>query len=202
MVAKLIDSSETVPFDPGFSEHAVIFTPNIESAYNILNSIPALHQKKFQFKMFYPQLLRLVDSTIAFYLGCLLWASYISNKYKNSPKKIDGNSYLGKKVKPEDALHEIDFIISYLKQFEKDCRYYLGNAKDMKAEWGEIIQVYKDFLVLNDFLTKAETTADIKLPQALKPAGENELEKIMSVINDSISSAQLEKLYTVKNLIL
>lgn len=202
MVAKLLENSDTVPFDPGFSEHAVIFTPNIESAYNILNSIPALHQKKFQFKMFYPQLLRLVDSTIAFYLGCLLWASYISKKYKNSPRKIDGNSYFGKNVKADDALHEIDFIISYLEQFEKDCKYYMGKAKDIKPEWDEIINIYKEFLILNEFLTKAETTADIKLPDSIKDVDEKNLEKILSQIELAISSAQLEKLYEVKSIIL
>lgn len=202
MVAKLLENTDTVPFDPGFSEHAVIFTPNIESAYNILNSIPALHQRKFQFKMFYPQLLRLVDGTIAFYLGCLLWASYITKKYKDTPKKIEGNSYFGKNVKSDDALHEIDFIISYLEQFEKDCKYYMGKAQDVKPEWDEIINVYKEFLIMNEFLTKAETTADIKLPSSIKNIDGEQLDKILSQIELSISSAQLEKLYEVKNLIL
>ncbi len=202
MVAKLLENTDTVPFDPGFSEHAVIFTPNIESAYNILNSIPALHQRKFQFKMFYPQLLRLVDSTIAFYLGCLLWASYITKKYKDTPKKIEGNSYFGKNVKSDDALHEIDFIISYLEQFEKDCKYYMGKAQDVKPEWDEIINVYKEFLIMNEFLTKAQTTADIKLPSSIKNIDGEQLDKILSQIELSISSAQLEKLYEVKNFIL
>ena len=202
MVVKLQKNMDTVPFDPGFSEHAVIFTPNIESAYNILNSIPAPHQKKFQFKMFYPQLLRLVDSTVAFYLGCLLWASYISKKYKDSPKKIEGNSYLGKNVKREDALHEIDFIISYLKQFEKDCKYYMGKAKDIKPEWDEIINVYREFLTMNEFLKKAETTADIKLPDSVKELDETNLETIFEKIKSAIDSARLEQLYEVKSLIL
>ena len=202
MVEKVIENKDTVPFDPGFSEHAVIFTPNIESAYNILNSIPALHQKKFQFKMFYPQILKLVDSTIAFYLGCLLWASYISKKYKNAPRRIEGNSYLGKNVKADDALHEIDYIINYLGQFEKDCKYYLGKAKDLKPEWIEIINVYKEFLIENEFLTKAQTTSDIKLPSKIKDILEDDLEKIFLQIEQAISSAQLEKLYEVKNLIL
>lgn len=202
MVEKVIENKDTVPFDPGFSEHAVIFTPNIESAYNILNSIPALHQKKFQFKMFYPQILKLVDITIAFYLGCLLWASYISKKYKNAPRRIEGNSYLGKNVKADDALHEIDYIINYLEQFEKDCKYYLGKAKDLKPEWIEIINVYKEFLIENEFLTKAQTTSDIKLPSKIKDILEDDLEKIFLQIEQAISSAQLEKLYEVKNLIL
>lgn len=197
-----IEIKDSVPFDPGFARYSVMFAPNIESAYSVLNSLNTLHQKKFQFKMFCPQIIKLTESSIAFYLGCLLWATYISKKFINNPKKIDENSYFGKTVTPEDALHEIDYIIFYLKQFEKDCKYYTGKTKDIKPEWSKIIQVYKEFLTINDFLTKAETTADIILPSSLKCPKEDQLDLILQHIEKTLTEGHLEKLFEIKDIIL
>ena len=65
-------------FDPGFVQHISAFVPNIEYVYAGLNRLKNFTLKKNQFKMYYPKIQSLLKNYLGFYLGCILWAAYIS----------------------------------------------------------------------------------------------------------------------------
>lgn len=197
-----MDFSKGVLFDPGYSKYTMAFSPNIDAAHNMLFSIKALHQRKFKFQIMYPQLLKLLEQTVSFYLGCLLWAAFITQNFKSEPKEILDNSFIGKTVNAEDMLFEVNYAINYIDKLKKDCKYYLGKNCNIPDDWEEVMTVYKDFLTLNDFLVNAKTTADIKLPQKIKTPSKTELEEILENIENVTKTGELKELFKVKKYIL
>lgn len=189
-----------VPFDPGYSHISAAFSAHIDAIYNILNSVRVPHQKKFQFKMYQKEIIRLINSTMAFYLGCLLWAAYISNKYDiSNPKEIADNGYLGKTLSYEEMYYEINYLIEYLPKFEKDCKYYIGKPY-FDENWLNIAETYKEFLKINECLIHAEKTSDIKLPSNIKKLDNNTLEKAAQYIEKAVND-EMSILFQAKELI-
>jgi hypothetical protein len=197
-----MDFSKGVLFDPGYSKYTLAFSLNIDAAYNMIFSIKAFNQRKTKFKIIYPQLLKLFEQTVSFYLGCLLWATFISKNFANEPKEIIGNDYIGQEIDEEKMLYEVNYIISYFEKLKKDCKYYLGKECNLPQEWLTIMETYKEFLTMNDFLVNAKTTMDIKLPTTIKNVENQELETILLQIKDVVENGKLNKLFEVKNLIL
>ncbi len=197
-----MDFSKGVLFDPGYSKYTLPFSSNIDAAYNMLFTIKSPHQRKFKFQMLYPQLLKLLEHTVSFYLGCLLWASFISNNFADDPKDILENSYIGKTVKDDEMLFEVNYAISYIEKLKKDCKYYLGKNCNIPEDWTKILSAYKEFLTLNEFLTTAKTTSDIKLPASLVKPSPDDLNKILEIVESVISTGNLPELFKAKKYIL
>lgn len=197
-----MDFSKGVLFDPGYSKYTLPFASNIDAAYNMLFSIKSPHQRKFKFQMLYPQLLKLLEHTVAFYLGCLLWAAFISKNFKDSPKDILDNSYVGKTVNEEEMLFEVNYAISYIEKLKKDCKYYLGKNCNIPENWSEIMAVYKEFLTGNNFLVNAKTTADIVLPEQIKEQSQEELNKILEIIENVVKTGEFKELFSAQKYIL
>ena len=181
-----MDFSEGVLFDPGYSKFALPFSPNIDAGYNMLLSIKSPHQRKFKFQILYPQFLKLLENTVNFYLGCLLWATFISRNFLNDPKEILENNFLGRDVE----------------KLKKDCQYYLGKNCNIPNDWVNILFVYKDFLIMNNYLVDAQNTSDIKLPQAIKNISSNDLTLILEKIESVLQLGDLSKLIEAKDFIL
>ncbi len=196
-----MDFSQGVLFDPGYSKYTLPFSSNIDAAYNMLFSIKAPHQRKFKFQLLYPQLLKLLEQNVAFYLGCLLWASFISYNFKDSPKSILENSYLDKTVNEKEMFFEINYAISYLEKLKKDCKYYLGKNCNIPENWQKILSAYKKFLEINSFLVHAKTTADIKLPEELKYPQQDDLNCIIKTIESAINTGNLPVLFNAEKYI-
>lgn len=165
-------------------------------------SIKAPHQRKFKFQMVYPQLLKLLEHTISFYLGCLLWATFISKNFKDNPKEILDNHYIGQKIKEDEMLFEVNYAIGYIEKLKKDCKYYLGKTCNLPDDWMQIMQIYKEFLMVNEFLVEAKSSADIKLPLAIKEPSQDDLNKILEQIELVVKSGELKELFKVKKLII
>ncbi len=197
-----MDFSKGVLFDPGYSKYTLPFSQNIDAAYNMILSIKAPHQRKFKFQMVYPQLLKLLEHTISFYLGCLLWAAFISNNFKDNPKEILDNHYIGQKIKEDEMLFEVNYAIGYIEKLKKDCKYYLGKTCNLPEDWMQIMQIYKEFLMVNEFLVEAKSSADIKLPLAIKEPSQDDLNKILEQIELVVKSGELKELFKVKKLII
>ncbi|DAB20487.1 TPA: hypothetical protein CPT85_09895 [Candidatus Gastranaerophilales bacterium HUM_21] len=197
-----MDFSKGVLFDPGYSKYTLPFSQNIDAAYNMILSIKAPHQRKFKFQMVYPQLLKLLEHTISFYLGCLLWAAFISNNFKDNPKEILDNHYIGQKIKEDEMLFEVNYAIGYIEKLKKDCKYYLGKTCNLPDDWMQIMQLYKEFLMVNEFLVDAKSSADIKLPLAIKEPSQDDLNKILEQIELVVKSGELKELFKVKKLII
>lgn len=197
-----MDFSKGVLFDPGYSKYTLPFSQNIDAAYNMILSIKAPHQRKFKFQMVYPQLLKLLEHTISFYLGCLLWATFISKNFKDNPKEILDNHYIGQKIKEDEMLFEVNYAIGYIEKLKKDCKYYLGKTCNLPDDWMQIMQIYKEFLMVNEFLVEAKSSADIKLPLAIKEPSQDDLNKILEQIELVVKSGELKELFKVKTLII
>ena len=198
----MMDFSKGVLFDPGYSKYTLAFSQNIDAAYNLLFTMKSMHQRKFKFQMIYPQLLKLLEHTVSFYLGCLLWATFISKNFENNPKDILDNCYIGKNVNEEEMLFEVNYAISYFDKLKKDCKYYLGKDCNLPKEWVEIFEVYKNFFKINNFLVDAKSTADIKLPTEIKQVSDDDLNQILKKIEEVINNGELKNLFDVKSLIL
>ena len=197
-----MDFSKGVLFDPGYSKYTLPFSQNIDAAYNMILSIKAPHQRKFKFQMVYPQLLKLLEHTISFYLGCLLWATFISKNFKDNPKEILDNHYIGQKIKEDEMLFEVNYAIGYIEKLKKDCKYYLGKTCNLPDDWMQIMQIYKEFLMVNEFLVEAKSSARIKLPFAIKEPSPDDLKKILDQIELVVKSGELKELFKVKKLII
>lgn len=196
-----MDFSKGVLFDPGYSKYTLPFSPNIDAAYKMIFSMKSQNQRKFKFRLLYPQLLKLLEHTISFYLGCLLWASYISQQFKNDPKAILDNNYLGQTVNEEEMLFEVNYVISYIEKLKKDCMYYLNKTCNLPENWLQIMTVYKEFFTMNEFLVNSKTTSDIKLPATIKELSQEDRNTILAIIETVVATGELKELFKVQELI-
>lgn len=197
-----MDFEKGVLFDPGYSKYTLAFAQNIDAAYTVLFSLKSPHQRKFKFQTIYPQLLKLLEHTVSFYLGCLLWASFITQKFVDCPKDILDNDYIGQTVNEESMLFEVNYAISYIEKLKKDCKYYLGKTCNLPDEWAVVMSVYKEFLTMNNFLVEARNTSDIKLPDCIKKLSENDLKTILEKIEEVVKTGDFKDLFAIKSLIL
>ena len=192
--------TKTVAFDPGYSKFLTSFINNVEMMYYEINKFKNLGQKKFKFKTYYPQIIKLIEQNIAFYLGCMLWAEYVVSQ---GDAEITGNHCLGLEYKEEIELQEINYICAFLEYFGKDTKYYL-NQNFVIEDWKlEILEKYKEFARLNKGFVEAKLGSDIKLPESLKTLTEKDIEKIHDTITkDVVIKGDFSKLYELKDLII
>ena len=181
-----------VQFDPGFVAHISAIIPNIEYVYGTLSRFRNFGQKKNQFKMFYPKIKALVDDYIAFYLGCILWADAIKT-LDNKP--VLGNFCCGGDYNEAEIVSEVDFVYSYLAQFKKDVKYYLGKDYEIDEKYLKILEAYKEFLTENKGFTELKTTDDIKLPVSVKLLTAESAKPVFEKIEEVVESGKLTELY-------
>ncbi len=195
----MIDIKDGVQFDPGFIQHISAFEPNIEYVYNTLNTCRNFNQKKMQFKMLCPKIQSLLKNYLGFYLGCILWAVYISNL---DEKPILNNLCFGGEYSENDTLEEVDFIEKYIEQLKKDIKYYTGQNFSFDEKNLTILTAYREFLKINKGFVEAKTTKDIKLPTNLKTPSEKDLGEILSEIEKVIDNGKLYELFPLAEKVL
>ena len=192
--------AKTVAFDPGYAPYLTSFISNIEYMYADINKFKNLGQKRFKFKTYYPQILALIEENVAFYLGCLLWATYVSSQ---KGCEITGNNCLGLEYKEEIELEEINYISEFVKYLGKDTKYYLNMNYEFPKEKQDILEIYKEFAKLNKGFINSKTADDIKLPAQLKTPNEDGIKQIYETITkEVVTTGNFEKLYTLKDIIL
>lgn len=195
--------NKKIAFDPGFGSLVTSFSENMEYAYHEIGSKKSLHQKAFKFKMLKPQIVDLFENSIAFYLGCLLWASYIHFKHQESPLEIEGNGFLGLTQEELDKMDfeiELDYISNFFEKYEKDTQYFLRKKESLKASYKLIVESYREFLKLNDNFMSTKTTADIKLPEHMMFIKELKLDDVEEKINVAIKNRNLSSLFELNQL--
>lgn len=190
--------TKTVLFDPGYAQHTTILSISAEYIYTGLNQIKNFGQKKMKFKMFYPQLTRMADNNVGFCLGSLLWAVYIKSL---GDIQIDGNPCLGGTYNKEEAVEEVDYSIEFFNKLKKDAKYYLGTDYDINPLHLTILELYKEFLVLNCGFVNTRTTNDVQLPTSIIIPSKDNLDKIKNKIEEVITSGNLLDLTEVFGLI-
>lgn len=186
-------------FDPGFVQHMSAFVPNIEYIYAGLNRLKNFTLKKNQFKMYYPKIQSLLKNYLGFYLGCILWAAYISQL---DEKPILNNLCFGGEYSEKETLSEVDFIMDYIEQLKKDVKYYTGQDFTIDENSINILNAYREFLIANKGFVETKTTKDIKLPANLKTPSDKDLEEILSGIEKVIDNGKLYELFPLAQKVL
>lgn len=186
-------------FDPGFVQHMSAFVPNIEYVYAGLNRLKNFTLKKNQFKMYYPKIQSLLKNYLGFYLGCILWAAYISQL---DEKPILNNLCFGGEYSEKETLSEVDFIMDYIEQLKKDVKYYTGQDFTIDENSINILNAYREFLIVNKGFVETKTTKDIKLPTNLKTPSDKDLEEILSGIEKVIDNGKLYELFPLAQKVL
>lgn len=186
-------------FDPGFVQHMSAFVPNIEYIYAGLNRLKNFTLKKNQFKMYYPKIQSLLKNYLGFYLGCILWAAYISQL---DEKPILNNLCFGGEYSEKETLSEVDFIMDYIEQLKKDVKYYTGQDFTIDENSINILNAYREFLIVNKGFVETKTTKDIKLPTNLKTPSDKDLEEILSGIEKVIDNGKLYELFPLAQKVL
>lgn len=186
-------------FDPGFVQHMSAFVPNIEYIYAGLNRLKNFTLKKNQFKMYYPKIQSLLKNYLGFYLGCILWATYISQL---DEKPVLNNLCFGGEYSEKETLSEVDFIMDYIEQLKKDVKYYTGQDFTIDENSINILNAYREFLIVNKGFVETKTTKDIKLPANLKTPSDKDLEEILSGIEKVIDNGKLYELFPLAQKVL
>lgn len=181
-------------FDPGYAQHTTILSINLEYIYLNLSQYRNLGQKKMQFKMVYPKILKMVDGNVGFCLGSLLWAAYLKSE---GDVKIEGNPCLGGEYDEAETVEEADFSIEYFEQLRKDAKYYLGQNYEINSEHVKVVELYKEFITLNKGFTTTRTSNDIILPASIYVPAKEDAEKIYTKIQEVIKSGNLLDLFEV-----
>lgn len=195
----------TVPFDPGFSAISFSFSENIEVVNREFAQLKANHQKKFWLSKYEPVIVEFIEKSSAFYLGCMLWGSFIHFRYKDDPKQITGNTTENlseAELKDLDCGVEAKAILEYIKKLDRDCKYFLNRSAKVAPEVKEILDNYVEFACINNNFVGVKTTADIKIPQAfthLEKMTNEQLDQLCEKIYSVIESNKIEKLFEIKS---
>ncbi|MCM1339021.1 MAG: hypothetical protein NC191_05065 [Muribaculaceae bacterium] len=192
-------TEKTFLFDPGYAQHTTILSINIEYMYSMIAQFKNLGQRRTQFKMFYPKILKMVESNIGFCLGSLLWAAYIKSDSENA--KIEGNPCLGGEYDEAEAVEEIDFSIDYFTQLKKDAKYYLSTNYEINPLYIKILKLYKEFLTQNRGFVDTKTTSDLQIPTSMTIPDKDAAQTIYNKIQNVITSGKLIELTEVFGLI-
>ena len=191
-------TAQSVKFDPGYAQHTTILSISLDFIYQRINSYKNFGQKKAQFRINYPKIVKMTENNVGFCLGSILWAVYIKSL---GDLKIEGNPCLGDTFTKEDTVGEIDYSINYFTQLRKDAKYYMTQNYDINPLYIKILELYKEFLLLNENFVNTKTTNDVKLPPELKTPSASDLKTIHEKIEEVIKSGNLIDLTEVLNLV-
>lgn len=186
-----------VLFDPGYAKYTTILSIQLEYIYQNINKFKNLGQRKNQFKLYYQKILHMVNNNVAFCLGSILWAVYIKSL---GNVEISNNPCLGDTYNQEEAVEEIDFSKNYFEQLKKDAKYYLGLDYNINPEYMKILDIYREFLIINEAFVNTKTTDDIKLPKEIKTP--KNVEKINEKIQEVVKTGNLTDLFEISGTIL
>ncbi len=188
--------AEGLEFDPGFSPYILAFQGTVNYLYLDINKFKNFSQKKMKFRQYYKKILDIFNNNLGFYVGCLMWAAYI----KSQPSQaILNNHCLGGKYNEEENTVETDYMINFVRLFPKDMKYFLGESFEFDSSVSKILNIYKEFLIINKGFVETAVTDDLELPKALKI---KDVETFKEKIDKVIAEKDLSKLLEYTNLII
>lgn len=185
-----------IEFDPGFGPHILAFQGTLEYMYMDITRFKNLSQRKMKFMQYYKKMLTLFYNNLGFYLGCLMWASYIKTQ---DEQEILGNNFLGREYNEEENTAETDYLLNFAELFPKDMKYFLSQNFEFEPYVMNILNTYKEFLTLNKGFVETKNNTDIKLPKNVKT---EDTEVFKSKIDEVTKSGKLEQLLEISNLVL
>lgn len=186
------DKNKKIEFDPGFAPLVIESLGQVGYMYYMFNSVPDKKLKRLNFRVIASKLEKHLELNIAFYMGCLLWASYIS-EFENY--EIEGNKLLGDNSSEKEYTGELDFLIDFIEnQFPRDTKYYINRLYEPDKRYIPILKAYREFLVINKGFYNCSNTSDVKIPSCLKRLENKQLENIKNAIFSAIQEKNLVKL--------
>ena len=182
-------------FDPGFAPYILAFRGTVEYLYMDINRFKNLSQRKMKFRQYYKKFLELFNNNLGFYVGCLMWAAYI----KTQPKQeILNNPCLNQPYDEESNISDTEFMIKFLELFPKDMKYFLGENYEINQGDLKILEMYKEFLIINKGFVETKYNTDIKLPEGMKTDG---AETYKEKIDEVLKTENLSKLLEYRDLV-
>ena len=182
-------------FDPGFAPYILAFRGTVEYLYMDINRFKNLSQRKMKFRQYYKKFLELFYNNLGFYVGCLMWAAYL----KTQPEQeILNNSCLNEPYDEEANISDTEFMIRFLELFPKDMKYFLGEDYEINQGDLKILEMYKDFLIINRGFVDTKNNTDIKLPNGMKT---DEAETFKDKIEGVLKEEDLSKLLEYRDLV-
>ena len=173
--------TQTVLFDPGIGELVTDFNEYINDVYSKLRCLKTPHQKRTNFKIYFPKIKKAIENNVAFYFGCLIWAYII--KKDNIEKEILGNVFVempAEMIEEYDYLIQVNFIEQYLETLKKDYKFFTSQNFEIPTLWIDVLSAYKEFLTLNKGFVGIKTTKDLQLPSfILEHKFEEEIEELL-----------------------
>ena len=193
-----MDNENTIKFDPGYAPIVMDSIGQVGYIYYMFNAVKNIKIKRQNFFSVSMKLEKYLKENVAFYLGCLLWANYISQ----FDKEIIGNKLLGEEASEEEYTSEINFLIDFVEnQYPRDYKYYKSKIYIPDEKYLPILKAYKEFLILNKGFVNCSKTAQIVLPEYFKKPSGSELDTINKKIQEAIASKNLEILFECYNII-
>ena len=193
------ENEKTIKFDPGYAPIVMNDFGQIGYIYYSFNNIANLKIKKINFPNVLKKIEEYLKINVAFYLGCLLWASYIK-QFENA--QLSGNMLLGETASEEEYTSEINFLIDVVeKQLSRDSKYFLGKNYIPNEKYLPILNTYKQFLIINDGFVNCSKVSQINIPDNLKKLSKEDLEKVNTAIQKAIQEKDITQLYDSFDLI-
>ena len=183
-------------FDPGFAPHILAFTGTVEYIYADINHFKNFSQRKIKFRQYHNKLLTVLYNNIGFYAGCIMWAAYIKTQ---ETQDILNNHCLGAKYDENENTSEVDYMKKFVELFPKDMQYFMGEKFEFDPKIIEILDAYREFLIVNTGFVSTKQNTDIQLPQNIKSEG---ADKYKQIIDEVISSKDLSKFLEYKDMII
>ena len=182
-------------FDPGFAPYILAFRGTVEYLYMDINRFKNLSQRKMKFRQYYKKFLELFYNNLGFYVGCLMWAAYL----KTQPEQeILNNSCFNQPYDEEANISDTEFMIKFLELFPKDMKYFLGENYEINQGDLKILELYKEFLIINKGFVETKYNTDIKLPEGMKTDG---AETFKEKIDEVLKQEDLSKLLEYRDLV-
>jgi hypothetical protein len=160
-----------VPFDPGYAPKAFSFIEAIKTTQDCYAQLKTNSQKKAWLPQAEAQVIKIIELNAAFHLGCILWGGFLANRFKDDPKEIEGNTTL---TLSEEEKRDLDCAagakaaLQYIKNFDRDCKYFLKRGMKISPKIKKIYESYVEFAELNDNFVNTKTTDDVKTPKAIE----------------------------------
>lgn len=188
--------AQGLEFDPGFAPYILAFRGTVEYLYADINRFKNLSQRKMKFQQYYKKILEIFNNNLGFYIGCLLWAAYIKTQEE---QEILNNNCLGAEYNEEENIFDTEYMIKFLELLPKDVKYYLGKDYETNPADLKLLNIYKEFLIINKGFVESKNNTDILLPEGVKT---QDAESFKEKIDEVLKTGDLSKLLEYRDLIL
>ena len=158
-------------FDPGFGPYILAFSGTVEYLYMDINRFKNFSQKKMKFMQYHKKFIEMLNNNLGFYIGCLMWASYILTQPK---QKILSNHCFGAEYNEEANISDTQFMLKFVELFPKEMKHFLNKDFSFDEKIIELLKAYEEFLVINKGFVASEYNTDIKLPASIKTTNAEE----------------------------